>query len=359
LSIVSASWASVGREPARIGGVAFETGDAGLDHGAQGFERQTGAGELGGGGRHAAAGGARRLADESASAGDGAGGDSAPCGAPEHMRVGHHRLAVDALVGLGEHLLGGALGAQDEADAAGAAHAEGVPGLGRLERVVLAAEDDEDLVGFRRAVRAARRRDERVGLAAVGNAGGVALQRNAAGGHAHRRFARADVGAVGAFGGRGGEQQLTLGDLAQERELPRGAARVAHEAGELHVVHGEDHRGRGAGAAENRADVDDVGGARAFAAELGGNQHAEQPLLADGGEGFGGEARFAVDRVGVLLGDRRDRFSASDEVARSRRLAGSRAGRAGRERSYVMAHDANSGSWPKNGRESFKVNVNL
>ena len=201
--------------------MALEIGDAGLDRGAQGFERQAGAGELGGGGRHAAAGGARRLADESAGAGDGAGGDAAPCRAPEHMRVGRHRLAVDALVGLGEHLVGPALGAKDETDAAGAAHAERVPGLGRLERVVLTAEDDEDLVGFRRAVGAARRGDERVGLAAVGNAGGVALQRNAAAGDAHRRLARADVGAVGAFRGRGGEQQLPLGDLAEESELPR------------------------------------------------------------------------------------------------------------------------------------------
>ena len=85
-------------------------------------------------------------------------------------------------------------------------------------------------------------------------------------------------------------------------------------------MHGEDHRRRGAGAAENGADVDDVGGARAVAAELGGNQHAEQPLFADGGEGLGGEARLAVDRVGVLLGDRRDRLGAGDEIARIRTL---------------------------------------
>ena len=109
-------------------------------------------------------------------------------------------------------------------------------------------------------------------------------------------------------------------------------------------MHGEDHRRRSAGAAENGADVDDVGGARAVAAEFGGNEHAEQLLLADGGEGFGGEARLAVDGVGVLLGDRRDFFGASDEIARSGAFAGSGARRAGRERAYVEAHDANSGS---------------
>ena len=114
---------------------------------------------------------------------------------------------------------------------------------------------------------------------------------------------------------------MALGDLAEERELPCGAARVAREAGELHLMHGEDHRRRSAGAAENGADVDDVGGARAVAAELGGNEHAEQLLLADGGEGFGGEARLAIDGVGVLLGDRSDLLGAGDEIARIRRFA--------------------------------------
>ena len=93
--------------------------------------------------------------------------------------------------------------------------------------------------------------------------------------------------------------------------------------------------GRGAGAPEDGANVDDVGGARAVAAELGGNEHAEQPLLADGGERLGGETRLAVDRVGVLLGDRRDFFGAGDEIAQFRRFAEARAGRAVRDRAYV------------------------
>ncbi len=101
------------------------------------------------------------------------------------------------------------------------------------------------------------------------------------------------------------------------------------EAGELHLMHGEDHRRRSAGAAENRADVDDVGGARAVAAEFGGNEHAEQLVLADGGEGFGGKARLAIDSVGVWLGDRRDFLGAGDEIARSGRFAGPGTRRAG------------------------------
>lgn len=96
-----------------------------------------------------------------------------------------------------------------------------------------------------------------------------------------------------------------------------GAARMAREAGELHLVHGEDHRRRSAGAAKNGADVDDVGGARAVAAELGRNENAKQLLLADGGEGFGRKSGFTVDRVGVLLGDRRDVLGAGNEIARN------------------------------------------
>ena len=64
---------------------------------------------------------------------------------------------------------------------------------------------------------------------------------------------------------------------------------MAHEAGDLDLMHGEDHRGGGAGAAEHGADVGDVGGARALAAEFGGNEHAEQPLFADGRERLSGK----------------------------------------------------------------------
>ena len=141
---------------------------------------------------------------------------------------------------------------------------------------------------------------------------------------------------------------MSFGDLGEEGELPGAAAGVAREAGDLHLMHGEDHRRRSAGAAEDRRDVDDVGDARAVAAEFEGNQHAQQPLLADGGEGFGREARVAVDSVGVQLGDRRGSLGAGDEVARSRRFAGSGACGARRERAYVEAHEANSQSRSQN-----------
>ena len=47
-----------------------------------------------------------------------------------------------------------------------------------------------------------------------------------------------------------------------------------------------------------------------------GNQHAEQPLLAQRRESLGGEAGVAVDRVGKRRGDLGDRLDARPEVRR-------------------------------------------
>ena len=77
--------------------------------------------------------------------------------------------------------------------------------------------------------------------------------------------------------------------------------------------------------AEDRADVGDVGCARALSAKLGGNQNAKQLLRADRRKGLFGETRLAVDRVGELPCDLCRRLSAADEVSRLRRLACSRA----------------------------------
>ena len=56
------------------------------------------------------------------------------------------------------------------------------------------------------------------------------------------------------------------------------------------------------------------------------------------GEGLGGEAGVAVDRVGVGLGDLRRGFGAGDEIARSDGLAGSGAGIAYRQSGDAGAH---------------------
>jgi hypothetical protein len=114
----------------------------------------------------------------------------------------------------------------------------------------------------------------------------------------NRRLAGTDIAAVGAFGRRGGHQQLPLGDGLLQPLLPRIAGGMANEAGDFGLMHRIDHRTRRAGAPEDVADVDDFRDAGVLAAELGRNHQAEQFLLANGFERFGGETAVAVDRVG-------------------------------------------------------------
>ena len=133
---------------------------------------------------------------------------------------------------------------------------------------------------------------------------------------------------------------MPLGDLAQEGELPGRVARMARQAGELDLVHGEDHRARAAGAAKNGADVGDVGGACTLAAKVARHQHAEQFALAQRRESLSREAGFAIDRVGKSLGDLGDRFGAGDEIERTGCVAGSGASVARGERADVLAHNA-------------------
>ena len=117
--------------------------------------------------RQLAVAAARCAADERARAVDRAGGDSGPNRAPCQMCDGHAGVRVDFLVGFRQHLLGLSGALEIEARAAGAAHAERVPSHDVLESVIALAERDQDLIGRRRVRRAARGRDDRVGLGAV------------------------------------------------------------------------------------------------------------------------------------------------------------------------------------------------
>ncbi|MGY4500020.1 hypothetical protein ACVWYH_003951 [Bradyrhizobium sp. GM24.11] len=114
-----------------------------------------------------------------------------------------------------------------------------------------------------------------------------------------RGRAGADVAAVLAFGGGGGEQPLVAGDPAHHGFHPGNTVAMPDDAGDLGLVHRVDHRGRGAGASERVADVGDVIDRCAEAAELDRDHDAEQLLLTRGIECLVREAGVAIDTIGV------------------------------------------------------------
>ena len=71
------------------------------------------------------------------------------------------------------------------------------------------------------------------------------------------------------------------------------------DAGDLDLVHGEDHRRRRARPAQPVAHLHDLGDLGSLAAEVAGHRHAEQAVLARRSDGLGREARAGVDLVGV------------------------------------------------------------
>ena len=111
----------------------------------------------------------------------------------------------------------------------------------------------------------------------------------------------------------------------QQTLMPSAAAAVAHQAGDLGLMHGVDHRRRGAGAAEHVADVDDVRRARALAAEFGRHRGAQQPLGARCIDRLFGKSRFGIDRRGMGRGHHGDLFRARHQRrgTRGMQIAGS------------------------------------
>src|SRR5262249_38816478 len=89
--------------------------------------------------------------------------------------------------------------------------------------------------------------------------------------------------------------------------------------GDHDLMHGENHRGRAAGAAEHVADVDDVGDRGTLAAELDRNHDAEQALGTRCRERLIGEPRLGVDDVGVARGDSRRSLRAALDILGERK----------------------------------------
>ena len=155
----------------------------------------------------------------------------------------------------------------------------------------------------------------RVGVGAIGDAGGVAHQRDARSVELDRRFAGADVAAVVALGRRGGEQPFVSGDVAQELELPGVVLVMADEAGDLDLMHREDHAGRAAGRAEDRADVGDIGRARAVAAELASGSACRADAARGSPRTPRRESGPRGRRRRRMFGDGGGLFGALDEIA--------------------------------------------
>jgi hypothetical protein len=92
---------------------------------------------------------------------------------------------------------------------------------------------------------------------------------------------------------------------------------MPHQDRDHDLMHGKDHRRGGAGLAEHVAHVNHVGHARALAAELDRDHHAEQALRTRGREGFTRKARVAIDGIAVFRRRRRDDLGATLQVLRA------------------------------------------
>src|ERR1700688_1345671 len=99
--------------------------------------------------------------------------------------------------------------------------------------------------------------------------------------------------------------------------MPGAAAGVTHQASDLGLMHGIDHRRRCAVAAEHVADVHDVRRACALAAQVGRHGSAQQPFGARRIDRLFGESRLGIDCRGMGGGHYRDLFRACHQIRRS------------------------------------------
>ena len=150
------------------------------------------------------------------------------------------------------------------------------------------------------------------------------------------------VAAHADLGGGRGEEQLLGGDLGHER-LQRLGLSVTDDAGHLQVVHGEDHPARGAGLGELGHRCSRLAQRGADAAELDGDQRAEQTLGLERLEGLEREPRAGCRRRRPRARSRRLRSwprkatSVRGFVSRSYRVSNrAEAGNRGTDRFYRL-----------------------
>ena len=131
--------------------------------------------------------------------------------------------------------------------------------------------------------------------------------------------ARPRVAAGADLRGHGRKQRLPLDDFVEVRVEERRPTRMARDARDLNVVHGEHHAARSAPLCDRRAHRGQLAHSRTAPAVRGWNDGGEEPRLTRRVDGLGREPRGAID-VGAVRrrGARNSRLSARHELARRR-----------------------------------------
>ena len=243
-----------------------------------------------------------------------------PAHAPLHgqMRNRHHGLCVDLVIADRQNLLGGGFRDQRKTFTARAAHAESIPTIQPIKRVVGLEQCDENLVRTGGLGRAARGGEDAIGNFGVGDDCRLPFQRYARAAPLDRRRARAHVAAGAALGGRRGKEKLLAANPAQQALMPSAALSVARQAGHIGQVHGIDHGSGCAAAAEHVADIDNIGDARALAAKFRRHGNAQQPFGARGANRLTRKSRMGIDGCGVRGCNGGNLFGARRQIGRIR-----------------------------------------
>ena len=174
----------------------------------------------------------------------------------------------------------------------------------RLELGLVLAGQGEDLVAGLGVGGAAQGGQQVVGVLAVGDRRGLLLEaRGVVAGRRHGGDRAAHVAARADLGGDRGDQALLGAELAQVVLEPGGPSQVADDRHHLDLVHREDHRGGAAAPAELEAGRGERLERDAAAAELRGDEGREGAVSPSASIASRGEARLAVDVVGVGGGD--------------------------------------------------------
>ena len=138
--------------------------------------------------------------------------------------------------------------------------------------------------------------------------------------------------------------------MPQQLLMPRAALAVADDAGHRGMVHGDDHRRRGASLAENIATLGNVRDRRPFAAEFDRYEKGKEVGFPSSGDGGMWKDGIAVDGLGLHRCNRCDFAGAGtpDHALRPRLRAN--------DRRFRLVEDETWLSYPKISRHKIHGN---